>query len=350
MNSAYNQVLSADAESRAGLFTTTAQRLSSTPQNIEKDFWVCWTLDALFNGLSDDSPRLLFKGGTSLSKGFGLISRFSEDIDVTVFRDDLGEGTSIAELQDLSRTKREAKLDAIKDACMAYIQGPMAEALTALVNAAAERTGLPPENFQVRTDEDDAQTLLLWYPTATPVEAYVRPAVKIESGAKSALDPNTPRIIRPYVDQDAPGLDLSVANVRTVDPERTFWDKVVILHGLRRWFERRGELRGGGQRVSRHYYDIHRLMESETGRRAIADGDLGADCVAHARMFFNRKDYDLASAEPPTFAILPHDEMVDALRRDYVAMAEMIFGPVPNFGLVLQSVQRLEIQLNAPEG
>lgn len=132
------------------------------------------------------------------------------------------EGASIAELQNLSRTKREAKLDAIKDACTTYIQGPMTEALIALLAAAAERTGLPQKDFQVRTDDDDRQTLLLWYPTATPVEAYVRSAVKIESGAKSALDPNTLQIIRPYVDEDAPGLDLSVANVTTVDPERTF--------------------------------------------------------------------------------------------------------------------------------
>ncbi|GLS32053.1 Nucleotidyl transferase AbiEii toxin, Type IV TA system [Mesorhizobium albiziae] len=68
------------------MFTTTAQRLNSTPQNIEKDFWVCWTLDALFNGLPNDSPRLLFKGGTSLSKGFGLISRLSEDTTLLISR------------------------------------------------------------------------------------------------------------------------------------------------------------------------------------------------------------------------------------------------------------------------
>ena len=78
-------------------FDTTAQRLGTAAQNIEKDFWVCWTLDVLFNGLNDSGPRLLFKGGTSLSKGFGLISRFSEDIDVTVFRDDIGEPATIEE-------------------------------------------------------------------------------------------------------------------------------------------------------------------------------------------------------------------------------------------------------------
>ncbi|PCD02205.1 hypothetical protein COC42_12145 [Sphingomonas spermidinifaciens] len=82
MNPACDTILSADNETRAGLFTATAQRIGTTPQNVEKDFWVCWTLDALSNGLPD-GPRLVFEGGTSLSKGFGLVRRFSEDIDVT---------------------------------------------------------------------------------------------------------------------------------------------------------------------------------------------------------------------------------------------------------------------------
>jgi len=85
MNPAYDEILRVDADTRLGLFTTTAQRLGTPPQNVEKDFWVCWTLNALFNGLPE-GPRLLFKGGTSLSKGFGLINRFSEDIDVTLNR------------------------------------------------------------------------------------------------------------------------------------------------------------------------------------------------------------------------------------------------------------------------
>lgn len=124
MNPNYDAILSADQNTRAGLFTATAQRLGTTPQNAEKDFWVCWTLDALFNGLPE-GPRLLFKGGTSLSKGFGLIRGFSEDIDVTVFRDDLGGAASVEELQALSRKKRDAALDAIKAACEAYINGPL---------------------------------------------------------------------------------------------------------------------------------------------------------------------------------------------------------------------------------
>jgi hypothetical protein len=346
MNPAFDEVLSADAQTRAGLFGATSERMGTTPQNVEKDFWVCWTLDALFNGLPAGGPRLLFKGGTSLSKGFGLISRFSEDIDVTVFRDDLDVPASVDDLIAMSRTKRLATLANIHGSCRAYVQGPLAQQLTAIIVATSERTGLALEGFGMRPDDDDDQTLLLWYPTATAAGGYIRPAVKIESGAKSALDPNSPRLLQAYVDADAPDLDLSVPNVTTVDPARTFWDKVVILHGLRRWFERRSELRGGGQRISRHYYDLHRLMESAAGDLASADLQLGADCVAHARMFFDRSDYDLASAQPPTFALAPHDEMVDSLRRDYVAMSAMIFGPPPAFDDVMESVSELETRIN----
>ncbi|WP_066776308.1 nucleotidyl transferase AbiEii/AbiGii toxin family protein [Sphingomonas sp. CCH5-D11] len=349
MNAAFDDVLGADAETRAGLFGTTALRMGTTSQNVEKDFWVCWTLDALFNGLPSDRPRLLFKGGTSLSKGFGLIERFSEDIDVTVFRDDLGESVGIAELGKLSGKKRRARLDSIRAACQGYVTGSLRDELTDLLRSRLTAAGGDPDTARVDVDEDDpdGQTLLLWYPAATQVSEYIRAAVKIESGAKSALDPNSLRTVKPYVDDDVPGLDFAVPNVTVVDAERTFWDKVVILHGLRRWFDRRGELRGGGQRVSRHYYDVHRLMDAPLAVAAIKDVRLGADCVAHARMFFDRPDFDLASAEPGRFALEPHDGMVEALRRDYGAMQGMIFGEPPAFDDVLRSIAGLEGQLNA---
>jgi hypothetical protein len=156
--------------------------------------------------------------------------------------------------------------------------------------------------------------------------------------------------IKPYVDDDLPALDLTVPEVRTVEPERTFWDKVVILHGLRRWFDTRGELKGGGQRVSRHYYDLYRLAQAPIGIAAIGEADLGADCVAHARMFFNRPDFDLASAAPGSFALTPHNGMVDQLRADYRAMTGMIFGDPPAFDDVLARVAALEERLNETTG
>lgn len=352
MNRAFDEVLAAGTDTMLSAFDTTALRLGTVSQNIEKDFWVCWTLDALFHGLKEGGPRLLFKGGTSLSKGFGLINRFSEDIDVTVFRDDIGEPATIEELNALSNNKRRARLDAIKAVCQAYINGPLRNQLTQILKDRLKAAGLDAGAARVEVDDTDAdkQTLLIWYPTATPQSDYVRAAIKIESGAKSALDPNSEVPIKPYVDDDLPALDLTVPDVRTVDPERTFWDKVVILHGLRRWFDKRGELRGGGQRVSRHYYDLHKLLPTQAGASAIEDPELGADCVAHARMFFNRPDFDLASAAPGSFALAPHDEMIEQLRVDYRAMTGMIFGDPPRFEAVLESVTALEARLNKRAG
>lgn len=142
MNPAFDEVLAAGSDAMLSAFDTAALRLGTSSQNIEEDFWVCWTLDALFNGLKESGPRLLFKGGTSLSKGFGLINRFSEDIDVTVFRDDIGEPATIEELDALSGKKRRARLNAIKDACQAHINGPLHAELTLILRDRLHAAGL----------------------------------------------------------------------------------------------------------------------------------------------------------------------------------------------------------------
>jgi hypothetical protein len=94
--------------------------------------------------------------------------------------------------------------------------------------------------------------------------------------------------------------------------------------------------------VSRHYYDLHCLLDSEAGKIALADRNLGMDCVRHARMFFNRPDYDLASAVSGTFAIVPANGMIDALARDYANTAAMIFGGAPKFHDILTSVGKID--------
>jgi Nucleotidyl transferase AbiEii toxin, Type IV TA system len=344
LNLLFHTVITASEAERRDLFLSAATRIGTAVQNVEKDFWVCWTLDALFNGLDTAGPRLLFKGGTSLSKAFGLISRFSEDIDITVFRGDLGQAADVADLDALSGKKRRARLDAIRDACQNYVAGPLAEQFKRLAS-----TIIPEARFRLESDPEDkdAQTLLFWYPTviATTSE-YIRSAVKIECGAKSALDPNIAAKITPYIAQDLPDLNLSVANVTTVKPERTFWDKVIILHGLRQWYDRRGELRHGGQRISRHYYDVHQLMQATSAKDWRANHTLAVDCAQHARMFFGSTDFGLDAAVPGTFTLMPSVEMRDALARDYVAMSGMVFGKMVELDTVLVSVQQLEQLIN----
>jgi hypothetical protein len=344
LNPVFHTVITASDAERRDLFLGAATRLGTAVQNVEKDFWVCWTLDALFNGLEVGGPRLLFKGGTSLSKAFGLISRFSEDIDITVFRDDLGQDAEVADLDALSGKKRRARLEAIRDACQAYVAGPLTAQLTRLAASI-----LPKDRFRLEPDPDDkdGQSLLFWYPAVTASTGdYIRSAVKIESGAKSALDPHIAATVTPYVAQDLPDLDLSVTNVITVKPERTFWDKVMILHGLRQWHDRRGELRHSGQRVSRHYYDVHQLMQAPLAAAWQTDHALAIDCARHARLFFGSADLGLDIAMPGTFTLTPGTAMRDALERDYAAMVGMVFGNVPPLDAVLDSAERFEQIVN----
>ena len=344
---AYGRIIAATPRDRLDLFLATANRIGAPVGHVEKDFWVCWTLNALYRERPAGGPRLLFKGGTSLSKAYGLIQRFSEDIDITVFRDDLDEPASVEELEALSNKKRRTRLDAIRDACRAYITGPLQTFLGAQLAGATGGVG----RVEIDQDDPDGQTLLVWYPEVEPRDvAYVRPAVRLEGGAKSALDPNRLVAIRPYIGEDAAELDLAIDGVTAIDPTRTFWDKIVIAHGLRRWYERRGVLRQAGQRVSRHYYDLHCLLRSEVGEAALADRDLGGDCVRHARMFFDRPDLDLASAAHGTFAIALTNAMIDALGRDYANTTTMIFGAAPAFEEILASAEQIERVLNGRAG
>lgn len=347
MNPEFNKVVTASDAERRDLFLAASARLGTAVQNIEKDFWVCWSLDALFNGLEASGPRLLFKGGTSLSKAFGLISRFSEDIDITVFRNDLGQSAEVSDLNVLSGKKRRARLEAIRNACQTYIAGSLIKQFTELAAAI-----IPANRFRVELDPDDkdGQTLQFWYPTVTTTNnEYVRSAVKIEAGAKSALDPHVAASVTPYVAQDLPDLNLVVTNVITVKPERTFWDKVMILHGLRQWHDRRGKLRHGGQRVSRHYYDVHQLMQTQLAEVWQNDHALAIDCAHHARLFFGSTDLGLDIATPGTFTLTPGAAMRDALARDYEAMAGMVFGEIPRLDDVLSTAERFEQLVNRAE-
>ena len=348
MNPNFNTVIQASDDERRGLFLTTATRLGTAVQNVEKDFWVCWTLDALFNGLPSRDPRLLFRGGTSLSKAFGLISRFSEDIDITVFRQDIGEPIETADLDALSGKQRRIRLDRIRTACQRYVADGMAPELHEIAGRI-----MPTDRFRVELDpnDPDQQTLLFWYPTVlAEAGGYVRSAVKIEAGAKSALDPHEAASVRPYVADELLDIDMTVGNVTTVKPERTFWDKVIILHGLRQWHDRRKELRQGGQRVSRHYYDIYRLLQHPDTAAWQANRDLAQDCAQHARLFFGSPDLGLDTAAHTTFSLAPSSPMRETLARDYVAMGGMIFGRLPEIGDVLHAIEGLESRLNGAEG
>ena len=130
-------------------------------------------------------------------------------------------------------------------------------------------------------------------------------------------------------------LYLSVSGVTTNNAERTFWDNIIIAHGRRSWFDRRGELRQDSQRISRHYYDLHSFLGTEVGNRALADLALGSDCIERARIFFNRPDYNLVSAVAGSFSLLAIGNMISRLSQDYDNTQAIIFGEAPEFKISL---------------
>ncbi|CAN5362376.1 nucleotidyl transferase AbiEii/AbiGii toxin family protein [soil metagenome] len=349
MNTNFLQVISATLNERRDLFVATSTRLGTPIENVEKDFWVCFILDLLFNGRQATEPRLLFKGGTSLSKAYGLISRFSEDLDVTVFREDIGQTVNSEELEKLSGKQLRIRLNAIKEACRDYIQNALKERLYQQINEIYAKANIKLEQcIIVDPDDPQQQTLLVYYPSVLDhANNYIKPTIKIEGGAKSALDPHCKMSITPYIANELNQTNLVIADVVTIDAQRTFWDKIIILHGLRCWHDKRGMLRQQGHRISRHYYDLYQLCKSEVGQVAKTDYDLALDCARHARLFFNSTDLGLQTAQPGSFKLAPTEEMYTALKRDYEAMAGMIFGEVPEFSVVIGVIRQLEIDINS---
>jgi hypothetical protein len=232
MNKSFLTILSAPIEDRRGLFLATANRLGIPVQNIEKDFWVCWALDLLFNGRNEKSPRLLFKGGTSLSKAFGLIYRFSEDIDITVFREDLNQMLSLDELEQLSGKQQRKYLDEIKETCKNYIQNNLKKNIEHQIELLFSETQSKKPIVNLDLSDPSQQTLLIHYPSVIDnTNDYIIPTIKIECGAKSALDPHQLVTITPYISEELPHTNFDINNVITINAERTFWDKIIILHG-----------------------------------------------------------------------------------------------------------------------
>jgi hypothetical protein len=162
MTTAFREVIGAGDDDLRDVFLAAARRLGTAVQHVEKDFWVCWTLDVLFNGLGDGRPRLLFKGGTSLAKAFGAIDRFSEDIDITVFRHDLGEPATVEALETLSGKKRRARLEAIRAACQAFVGGPLLRRFDEAMTDVMASANIDTARYRVDLDpaDPDHQTLL----------------------------------------------------------------------------------------------------------------------------------------------------------------------------------------------
>ena len=345
MNGNAESFLSLPEQDRRDVFAAAASRLDTLPGYAEKDYWVCMVLDMLYNRLPAGYPRLLFKGGTSLSKAFGLIERFSEDIDIVVFRDDLGfEGERDPTLaRNLSNRKRSALFHELRSACSDYIRGDLQTALTERIDEIAEGCHVGPDEGDV-----DGQTLFVEYPTMYPSSdvGYVAPRIRIEAGARSAVDPSVSCTITPYIADELPDWSFDVDDIRVIVAERTYWEKLLILHGVHCGYRDAKRLPADKDRISRHYYDVAMITATDRGRSALFDIDLLDAVRDHNLMAFRQAWKRFEEAVPGSVKLVPQAELRTVIERDYRAMQGMILGDVPDFGWVMEQLQRAEAVIN----
>ncbi len=345
MNETFGSFLSRPEQDQRDVFAAAANRLDTLPSYVEKDFWVCLVLDALYNGLPAGHPKLLFKGGTSLSRAFGLIRRFSEDIDLVVYRDDLGfEGERDPTVaSNLSNKRRVELFKELREACSGYICGDLQTALTGWLDEIAEGCHIGPDE-----NDTDQQTLLIEYPTlyASGAVAYVTPRVKIEAGARSALDPNSTCTVTPYIADELPDRSFDVGGIRVIAPERTYWEKLLILHGAYCGYRDEGRLPTDRDRVSRHYYDVAMITATDCGRSALSNIDLLNSVRNHNLIAFRQAWKRFEEATPGSVRLVPQAELRTAVERDYQAMQDMILGEAPDFEWVMEQLQCAEAAIN----
>ncbi|MEK1893086.1 MAG: nucleotidyl transferase AbiEii/AbiGii toxin family protein [Rhizobium sp.] len=361
MQETFIEILRSSADDRRALFSTVAAGLETRAENVEKDLYVCWILDFLFNQRKGDPVNLYFKGGTSLSKAYNVIKRFSEDIDIGIYKADIAAPLEDEIAAQTSITKQQRMLaEKVDEAARQYISGPLREQLLRKI---AETETAIDENghfsvaygFDAYRNRDALDTLVVSYNSVFGSGAdYVQPAVRIEGGARPDPVPVEARTITPYIASElSSAAELTINGVTTVKPERTFWEKVLILHAMTEMTEKRAEEKNPEKpvpdlnRYSRHYYDVHQIWtNSECGEAAASMSELAEACRKHKDLMFRAPDHRYDRALPGSYRLVPTAGMRDKLSRDYDRMSAMIFGELPKFEDVMASIADLERFIN----
>ena len=320
---------------QAELLHGLAPVLGRRAEILEKDIWLCQVLGVLF-ALPIRKP-MAFKGGTSLSKVYQAIERFSEDIDVTI--DYRSLVADIPDLAGLSNTQRKKLSDALKVALVKHVTE---ELVPALRQALAQ--ALPAHEVTIEVS-DDAEKLWLYYPSAVEnTDAYLRPSVLLEFGGRNATLPQDTMTIVPDVAAHVPVLAFPTAQVAVLSPMRTFWEKATLIHVECH----RPDLRAGAERLSRHWYDLARLADHEVGRRALADTELLRDVLRIKETFYRSGFSHYELCQTGGLRLIPDAALLNALQRDYQAMldAQMFYGETLVFDRIVERLIALEGEIN----
>jgi hypothetical protein len=319
-------------EEREAILSEGGARLGRLPNVLEKDVWICWILSQLFT--MPGGLRMAFKGGTSLSKIYGAIARFSEDIDVTIDYRALKNidpfSLSNTKKAQLREELQQLVAKHIEDVIYPYFKAKLAE------NFAENAVSLEIQG-------EDADQLVVRYPSALDGGGggYLADAVRIEFGGRNVTDPQSRRIITADLSDVFRQIDFPRAQAPVLHMERTLWEKATLIH-----VECSREPRENADRLCRHWYDLDRLYVLEAGQQAIKDHTLLEDVVKHKTVFFPTKFYDACLTGK--LRLVPGEALKKQLEIDYRQMidAGMFYSPPPKFDEVLARLAEMQSTIN----
>jgi hypothetical protein len=328
--------LALPAEERRLYIEQAAIQRNVSPVVLEKDFWVCWLLGILFE--SKFASSLVFKGGTSLSKVFDVIERFSEDIDLSL-------SPAFLNLPDAGTSRNQASkwMAKAEAACGDAVRtqiGPVMEAAVEAVLGKSERAW-----FEFLTDaHTNSPVLLFHYPSLQPEGFdYLKRSVKLEFGSLTDQQPFGQHPVLPWVAEVLPAAFPDWrCMVVALEVERSFWEKATILHTE---YHRPAE-KPTPDRFSRHYADTAALAKHPAANKAINLHDLRNRVVGWKSQFFGSSWANYDQAKPGTFRLVPPPERLSALRRDYQAMRDMYLTEPASFDDILATLADLENRIN----
>jgi hypothetical protein len=324
---------------RQPYFEETAARRNSTTTAVEKDFWICWTLKHLFT--LEAIPELRFKGGTSLSKVFGLIERFSEDIEISIGRAALGF-TAERDMANpaLTNTKRKALDDQLRTAITTEVNSHI---LTKLHDRFQTILGRQAWELAPSKEENDEMTLSFHYPNAFEYSKYLQPQIKIEFG-RGDQEPSHKSFVIPFAADTFPEVFREkAATVLVLDSERTFWEKLTLLHAE----NHRPDPSKLKPRMARHWSDVAVMSTAERFADEKLSLDLLAQVIRFKKTYFaaNWAQYD--TAVPGTLRIVPNEALQAILRKDYQQTEEMFPSKPLSFNEILARLEALQKRINA---
>ncbi len=328
-----DSVASLSNQERRELFEQTAQQMGVNPAIAEKDFWVCWVLKKLFE--SELQSQLVFKGGTSLSKVYGLINRFSEDIDLVLNWELLGyEKDSLDPWMKQPSNNQQHKFNQqFNDRAQAYIEETLQPLVTKLLASCP--------GAKAEVSQHEPQVINVTYPAAFSLAA-LRPEVKLEIGALASWVPSARHTIRPYAAERFPQVfENPDCEIVAITAERTFWEKATILH---QQAHRTSPMPPG---YSRHYFDMFHMANSPVKQNALSDLPLLAKVVEFKNRFYRSPWAKHDLAVPGTIRLLPTEQGNIELQKDYINMQAMIFDSPPDWSAIIDSLRSLEFEINA---